>query len=287
LIRVFWSKLLVFLEMIKFEHSVFALPFAYAGLFLASNGLPSMRHFFWVTIAMVSFRTLSMALNRVIDKQIDTANPRTQARALPQGHLSESFVWIVILLSWIIFAVSAYKLNALCLVLSVIPILLTIVYPFMKRFSFMSHFVLGLILGIAPYGAWIAVREGFSLIPTALTLGVMFWVAGFDMIYALQDMKFDRLQGLHSFPAKFGEAKTLLATRVLHGLSVLCWAVAGLGGGLGIIFWVGMGIVFLFLVREHWIIRSYGKAKMNEAFFGMNAIVSVVLFIAVGLDVII
>lgn len=272
--------------MIKFEHSLFALPFAYLGLFFAEKKVPSVFLLFWITVAMVSFRTLAMGLNRLLDRAIDAENPRTESRALPQRKIRTGFVWLAALAALVIFEWSAFTLGALCFWLSPVPVALAWVYPLTKRFTQFSHFVLGLVLGIAPYGAWIASRQSFGWAPAFLTAGVMMWVAGFDMIYALQDMDFDRKRGLYSVPAKFGEARTLTITRLLHGLAVLCWAVAGFLNGAGLIYGLGLVLVAYFLIREHQLICSAGIAKMNEAFFVMNAVVSVALFLAIVLDVV-
>ena len=272
--------------MIKFEHSIFALPFAYLGLFFAEKKVPSAFLVIWITVAMVSFRTLAMSLNRLLDRAIDAENPRTEGRALPQRKIRASFVWFAALVSLLIFEWSAFTLGPLCFRLSPIPLVLAWIYPLTKRFTWVSHFVLGLVLGIAPYGAWIASRQSLGWVPAFLTAGVMLWVAGFDMIYALQDIDFDRKCGLYSMPAKFGETRTLQITRVLHGLAVLCWAVAGLLNGAGLIYGLGLVLVVYFLLREHQLIRSSGIAKMNEVFFVMNAVVSVALFLAVVLDVV-
>ncbi|MFA7255017.1 MAG: UbiA-like polyprenyltransferase [Candidatus Omnitrophota bacterium] len=281
-----FAKFWLFLEMIKFEHSIFALPFAYLGLFFAEKKVPSLFLFFWITIAMVSFRTLAMALNRLLDRKIDAENPRTSGRALPQKKIRTSFVWLAALVSLLIFEVSAYKLGSLCFWLSPVPVALAWIYPLTKRFTWASHFVLGLVLGIAPYGAWIAVTGQFAWAPAFLTAGVICWVAGFDMIYALQDVDFDRRRGLYSVPAKFGEVRTLQLTRGLHALAVLCWAAAGFLNGAGRVYGLGLILVVYFLIREHQLIRSFGIAKMNEAFFVMNAVVSLALFLAVVLDVV-
>jgi 4-hydroxybenzoate polyprenyltransferase len=280
-----FSKLSLFLEMIKFEHSIFALPFAYLGLFMAGRRWPELSVFIWVTVAMVSFRTLAMSLNRLFDQAIDAKNPRTQFRALPQKKIQAWFVWLVTAMSLFIFEWSASELGALCFWLSPVPLALAVLYPFTKRFTWLSHFVLGAVLGIAPYGAWIAVTGEFAWAPAFLTAGVLCWVAGFDMIYAFQDISFDIQHGLFSFPAKFGIAKTLLLTRGLHALAVLCWAAAGFLNGAGLIYGLGLVVVAYFLVREHQLIRSAGIAKMNEAFFVMNAVVSLTLFAAVVLDI--
>lgn len=282
----FFAKFALFLEMIKFEHSIFALPFAYLGLLMAAGAGPSFFVFFWVTVAMVSFRTMAMGLNRLLDLRIDAANPRTEGRALPQKKLRVSLVWGLVVLSFLIFEWSAYRLGSLCFLLSPVPVVFGVLYPFTKRFTWLSHFVLGLVLGMAPYGAWIAVTGQFAWVPAFLTAGVLCWVAGFDMIYALQDAEFDRSYGLYSVPAKFGKTRTLQGTQVLHAAAVLFWAVAGYLNGAGWIYGLGLGLAACFLVREHYVVRSSGVAKMNEAFFVMNAVVSITLFLAVVLDII-
>ncbi|HOW87278.1 MAG TPA: UbiA-like polyprenyltransferase [Candidatus Omnitrophota bacterium] len=279
-----FAKAAVFLEMIKFEHSVFALPFAYLGLFFGVGGVPDFFLFFWVTVAMVSFRTMAMAMNRLLDRALDAENPRTQGRALPQKKIRVRSVWIATAVSLLVFEISAYLLGPLCFALSPVPVFLAGVYPFTKRFTWLSHFVLGLILGIAPYGAWIAATGKFGWAPMFLTIGVMCWVAGFDMIYALQDIDFDMKKGLFSFPSRFGIAATLKFTRLLHAASVFCWFAAGFLAGMGICYWVGLIVVTGFLIRENQLVRSFGVSKINEAFFLTNAVVSIVLFVSVVLD---
>ncbi len=281
------SKIKVFLEMIKFEHSIFALPFAYLGLFLgehAQGHWPRPHLFFGVTVAMVSFRTMGMALNRIIDSHIDGRNPRTKNRALPAGKLKISFVWLATAVSFFVFEASAWLLGPLCFLLSPIPVFFAVLYPWMKRFTWLSHVVLGIILGIAPYGAWLASQRSFSWIPGLLSLGVICWVTGFDMIYALQDIDFDRQSGLYSFPARFGYDASLFTTRILHVLTVAAWIFLGKLAGLGIVYFLGMGIVIFFLVREHWLVWSFGLQKLNEAFFTMNAVVSLSVFLATVID---
>ena len=282
--RQFLDKLRVFLEMIKFEHSIFALPFAYSGLFLAANGWPHWHSFLWVSIAMVSFRTYAMSLNRIIDRMIDARNPRTKDRALPAGRLTVMFVWLVSVFSLIIFEVSAYQLPTICFKLSWIPSLLALLYPLTKRFTWLSHFVLGIILGIAPYGAWLGEGREFSWTPGCLTLGVSCWVAGFDIIYALQDLDFDKSHQLYSFPSRFGLEAGLVAPRILHGLALFSWIAAGWIAPLGLIYFIGLFLAGLALIRENWLIRSGGMGKLQDAFFKMNAFVSSVLFLSVWFD---
>jgi len=218
-LKTLFGKIRIFLSDIKLEHSLFALPFAYLGLFFAEKKMPGFFLFFWITIAMVSFRTMAMGLNRLLDRTIDGENPRTQGRALPLKKIRPGFVWLAVAVSLLVFEWSAYKLGPLCFWLSSIPVALAGIYPLTKRFTWLSHFVLGLVLGIAPYGAWIASRGSFGWTPAFLTAGVMLWVAGFDMIYALQDKDFDQKRGLYSVPALFGEARTIQITRLLHGVA--------------------------------------------------------------------
>lgn len=279
-----WHKTKVFLEMIKFEHSIFALPFAYLGLILGEGGWPRLNIFFWVTIAMVSFRTMGMAINRLVDLPIDALNPRTKNRALPAGKIKVPFVGVAAILSFAIFEASTYVLGPACFKLSPVPVFLAILYPYLKRFTWFSHLVLGMILAIAPYGAWLASRGEFSWIPGLVSIGVMTWVCGFDMIYALQDVDFDKKYGLYSFPSRFSIENTLSMTKILHLITIISWLGVGYSANLGPVYLAGMALVTAFLVREHWLIHTSGLAKIDEAFFTMNAVVSVAVFLAVVLD---
>ena len=284
MVQGFMGKTRLFLEMIRFEHSIFALPFAYLGLVLAEEGWPRLSLLIWVTVAMVSFRTMAMGMNRLIDRAIDQKNPRTQNRALPAGNLRVPFVWGITAFSFLIFEWSAYQLGILCFALSPIPVLLAWAYPWMKRFSWLSHLLLGIILGIAPYGAWLASRGEFSWIPGLFLIGIAAWVAGFDIIYALQDIQFDREEGLHSLPARFGSEKSLMITRVLHVVTIAAWVTAGWLAGRGGIYMSGMALAAFFLIREHWLARSFQTEKLQQAFFSMNAIISIAVFVAVLMD---
>ena len=280
-----FQKISVFLEMIKFEHSLFALPFAYLGMILAAHGWPGWEKFFWITCAMVSFRTMAMAANRLVDASIDALNPRTATRAIPAGLLKRSFVWSAAILSLILFIFVCSKLNPLCLKLSIVPIALAWLYPLLKRFSILCHFLLGFVLGIAPYGAWLAIDPEYSWTPGFFMLGVLFWVAGFDIIYALLDLDFDRAQGLYSVPAKLGDQKSRVLARVLHGLTLCFWIAAGLAAHLSWFYFSGLLIAAVLMAREHWLIRSdFNPARMNVAFFNLNAWISAIIFIAATLD---
>lgn len=278
------ARPLLFFKDIKFEHTLFALPFAYFGLFLAEEGWPRLGLFFWVTLAMVSFRTFAMAVNRVIDHEIDARNPRTESRALPQKKLTPRFVSWAAVFSLLIFLASAGVLGPLCLALSPVPIFLAWVYPYLKRFTWLSHGVLGIILGMAPYGAWLASRGEFSWIPGFLLIGVASWVAGFDILYSLQDDEFDRAFGLKSVPVQFGERCSLAIAGLLHGMALASWIGAGALAGLGWFYGIGVAAAALFLFREHWIVHRFGRSRLEQAFFTMNAGMSVVIFLAALLD---
>ncbi len=270
----------IFFKEIKFEHSLFALPFAYLGLFLAEEGRPHFFVFFWVTVAMVGFRTFAMAMNRLVDRKIDAQNPRTSSRALPQKKLQPRFVGISAFFALIVFLGSVRMLGPLCLLLSPIPIVLAVLYPYLKRFTWLSHLCLGIILGLSPYGAWLAARGEFSWIPGLLLIGVTSWVAGFDILYSLQDLEFDRSAGLHSFPVRFGKPSALIIAGLLHAAALLAWAGVGELAGLGWFYRFGLIGAAFFLLREHWLIRRFGLAKIEQAFFTMNVGVSFALLIA-------
>lgn len=274
----------IFFKDIKFEHSLFALPFAYLGLFLAEGGAPRFFILFWVTAAMVGFRTFAMAMNRLIDREIDAKNPRTESRALPQKKLLPRFVGMSALFALVIFLGSVWVLGPLCFFLSPIPIFLAVIYPYLKRFTWLSHVALGIILGISPYGAWLAARAEFSWIPGLLLIGVTGWVAGFDILYSLQDLEFDRSFGLQSVPVRFGKERTLGVASALHGTALLSWAGAGALAGLGWFYGLGLVGAGFFLWREHWLIRRFGLAKIKQAFFTMNVGVSFALLIAALID---
>jgi len=278
------NKFKVFLEMIKFEHTLFALPFAYLGLFYAEGGLPRLSVFLWVTVAMVGLRTASMAFNRLADRRIDAQNPRTQGWALPRGDLSPRFVVGAAAVSLLVYFLAAANLNKLCLFLSPIPAVMMLIYPFMKRFTWFAHFFLGMILGIAPAAGWVASQGTITSECWLLWAAVFLWVAGFDMIYALQDIQFDTKQGLHSFPSRFGYSASVITTRVLHLAMLLLLFQFGQSAGFGAIYWAGLGLCVFFLLREHWVVARDGLSGISEAFFRMNVLISLTLFLTVSLE---
>jgi 4-hydroxybenzoate polyprenyltransferase len=270
--------------MIKWEHSVFALPFALCGAVLAANGLPSLRQLLWIIVAMVSARSAAMAFNRLADASIDAANPRTRTRALPAGSLSPNFVVSFVTISCAIFIVASSQLNQLTLWLSPVALAVVLLYSYTKRFTRWSHLVLGFALGIAPSAAWIAVRGSFDLRILLLTLAVTFWVAGFDVLYSCQDYDFDRSAGLHSIPRSVGISKSLWIARGFHILMLVLLAGMIPAFALGKLAIVGLIVVALLLAYEHSLLAANDLSKMNAAFFTMNGVISVVFFLFVAGD---
>ncbi len=271
-------RLTVTLEMIQFQHTIFALPFAFTGMILAARGLPSWRTALWVLVAMVGARSAAMTFNRIVDRGYDKANPRTTSRALPRGTLSVGFAAGFAVASVALFVLAAAMLNPLCLALSPVALLVILGYSFTKRFTSLSHFVLGLSLAIAPVGGWLAVRGSFEIPPLLLSFAVLTWTAGFDILYSCQDLDFDRGAGLHSLPARWGARVSLHVSSALHGLMVL--ALVGLSplADLGWIYLVGLGLIAAFLFYEHTLVSPTDLSRLNIAFFRLNAWVSVFLF---------
>ncbi len=274
------------LEMIKIEHTLFALPFALLGAVLGANGLPSLKQFFWIVAAMVGARSAAMAFNRIADRRIDARNPRTSMRALPAGLLSVGFVWIFTLVAAALFLLAAAMLNNLTLILAPVALGSVLLYSFTKRWTQLSHVVLGWCLSIAPTGAWIAVRgEIGSPTPLLLSLVVLLWTAGFDVLYACQDYEFDRAEGLHSIPAKFGIAKALWISRALHAGAFLALIWLYLVTHLGPVALIGVIATAALLLYQHRLVRPDDLGRLNAAFFTTNAFVSVVLLVTFGFAV--
>ena len=279
------NKLKVYLEMIKFQHSIFALPFAYLGAFLSQMRVPGLVTLLWITLAMVGARSFAMALNRLIDLEIDRRNPRTAERALPKKLLSVSTVILFILLSLAIFLLAVYNLAPICRYLWPFVILPFVVYPYTKRFTWLSHFVLGLCLGLAPAGAWLAVTNTVSLDPLLIGGAVLLWVAGFDIIYAIMDIDFDRQYGLFSIPSKFGVKRSLALTKLLHTASIAIFTWIGIRLGLGLLYFIGIAVTAILLIYENSLIKPNDLSRLNLAFFTMNGVVSVVMFCFVAFEV--
>jgi len=272
------------LEMIKWEHSVFALPFALCGAVLAAGGLPAWHQLAWIIVAMIAARSAAMAFNRLADVSIDAANPRTAVRALPAGLLTPSFVSAFVAISCGVFILAALQLNRLTLVLSPVALAVVLLYSYSKRFTRFSHLFLGFALGIAPAAAWIAVRGSLDPRILLLTAAVTCWVGGFDVIYACQDYEFDRNYGLHSLPRHLGIKTALWIARGLHVVMLGLLVALVMVFGLGKLAAVGVVAVAGLLTYEHALVRHDDLSKLNAAFFTMNGLISVVFFVFVAAD---
>ena len=285
-----WGKIRTTLEMIKFEHSVFALPFALTGMLLAVREEGFSRRDLgnklgWIILAMVGARSAAMAFNRIVDAAIDARNPRTKMRAIPAGLLSKAFTWGFVVVASGLFFLAAARLNSLCLKLAPVALGVVFLYSYTKRFTALSHLVLGLALGIAPAAAWIAVRGRLDWPILLLTAAVMLWVAGFDIIYACQDYDFDRAEGLRSLPARLGIARALWVARFLHVVMVglLLWLSGALA--LGPLSVAGIAVVTALLAWEHSLVKPHDLSRVNAAFFTVNGCVSVLFFLFWTADV--
>ncbi len=271
------------LEMIKIEHTLFALPFAFLGAVLAAGGIPTFWQIIWIIAAMVGARSTAMAFNRIVDKEFDARNPRTKIRAIPSGALSVGFVWGFTLISAAVFFVAAAMLNRLTLFLSPVALASILLYSYTKRWTLLSHLVLGWCLGIAPTGAWIAVRGTIdSPVPLLLSLLVMLWTAGFDVLYACQDYEFDCREGLYSIPARFGIARSLWISRALHAGAFAALVALYFLTNLGALAIVGVIATGALLIYQHTLVRATDLSRLNAAFFTTNAFVSVILFLTFG-----
>lgn len=283
------GKLGVFLEMIKIEHTIFALPFAFMGAIVGAytllDSLPSWSEIGWILVAMVGARTAAMGLNRVIDRLIDARNPRTAMRAIPAGLLGVKEVGLYIALSFGILFLAASQLDPICLYLMPIAVFFLVIYSYTKRFTWLCHIVLGLTIGLAPLGAWVAVTGEFTLTAWLLYVANVFWLAGFDIIYACQDYEFDRTNGIRSIPARFGLKRALQLAALFHiitasGLIAILWTAS-----LGWIYAVGLIIVSGILLFEHAIVKPDNLSRLQTAFFSMNGLLSVVMFVFTFIDV--
>jgi 4-hydroxybenzoate polyprenyltransferase len=274
-----WRRVRILMEAIKFEHTIFALPFALMGLVYASDGLPPARVLGWVLVAMVGARTAAMAFNRIADRAVDALNPRTRKRALPAGLLTVRQMATLMAIAILAFVYAAYQLNWLCFWLSPVALVIILGYSYSKRFTPLSHYWLGLSLGIAPSATWIAVRGTLDLPPILLTLGVTFWVAGFDILYSLQDYEFDQQYGLRSLPETLGKARAIAVSRLSHLLCVLFFAAAGWNLGAGWLYYLGVAFAALMLAYEQSLVKPDDLSKLDIAFFTMNGYVSIGLFL--------
>ena len=274
------ATLRTYLEMIRFSHTVFALPFALMGAVLAAGGIPPADKLLWILVAMVGARSGAMGVNRLADRHLDALNPRTQGRALPQGRIAPGEAWVFVVASFGVFLWAAWRLNPLCFALAPVAILIIAGYSYTKRFTPLSHLILGLSLGLAPIGAWIAVAGRLALGPLILGAAVLFWVAGFDVLYALLDIEFDRQTGLFSLPARLGEQGGLLVARLFHGLTLVGFAVLIPLLRLGPVYAAGLLVASALLVYEHVLLHRHGLAKVEVACFNVNAVLSVGMFLS-------
>ena len=270
-------KLKIILEMIKFEHTVFALPFAVMSAFIAAGGLPALHKLGWILVAMIGARSCAMAFNRLADAEIDSRNPRTAMRAIPAGLITKEAVWIFTLVSAGLLVFAAWQLNPLAFALSPVALAVIMGYSYTKRFTALSHFWLGLALSISPVGAWIAIKGRFDWTPIILCGVVMLWTAGFDIIYACQDVKFDKSHGLHSIPARLGIRWALRLSSALHVVAVLLLLGIPYLTQLGIFYYIGVGIVVIIFIYEHAIVKPNDLSRVNLAFFTLNGTISLVL----------
>jgi 4-hydroxybenzoate polyprenyltransferase len=274
-----------FARLVKIEHTVFALPFAYVGAFLALGTTPSAAELFWVTLAMVGARSLAMALNRLIDVEIDARNPRTARRELPAGRLTRAQVLAFCLASLAFFLLAVWQLDPLVRWLWPIPVVAFVIYPYLKRFTWLGHLWLGAVDGLAPVGAWVALTGELPWQSWVLGAAVAAWVAGFDLFYALLDVEVDRRERLHSWATRWGVRGTFASARALHTATVLLLAAAGLGLDVGVLYWLGVTVVAVLLVYEHAIVRPDDLRRLDTAFFTINGVISVVFGAFVVADV--
>jgi 4-hydroxybenzoate polyprenyltransferase len=279
------NRMAVVLEMIKFEHSVFALPFALVGAILAAraaNSLPAWRQILWIVVAMVGARSAAMTMNRIADRRYDGQNPRTANRAIPKGELSVAFAWTFTVIASVVLVVAAWQLNPLALKLSPVALAILFLYSYTKRFTSLSHFVLGFCLGMSPAAAWIAIRGSLDWRMLILCAAVTLWVGGFDVLYACQDVEFDKSSGLYSIPKKFGIAHALLIARGMHIVMIALLAWLALSFQLPWPAWMGVFLVAALLAYEHSLVRPNDLTKMNAAFFAVNGYISLVFLLFWG-----
>lgn len=279
----FIDKLGTTLRMIKFEHTLFALPFAFLGAIMAAEGWPSGWQILWITVAMIGARSAAMTFNRIADRDIDAANPRTANREIPSGQLSLGFAWVFFIASVAIFLIAAYSLNWLTFALSPVALISILGYSYAKRFTAFAHVLLGWALAISPTAAWIAVRGTIdSEVPLLLSLFVLMWTAGFDVLYACQDYEFDKRSGLHSIPARFGIKNALLISRLFHAQAFIVLVILFFALGLGWVAMAGVLAVAVLMIYQHSLVKPNDLSRMNAAFFTTNAFVSVILFLTFG-----
>ncbi|MCL6582360.1 MAG: putative 4-hydroxybenzoate polyprenyltransferase [bacterium] len=281
------ERIKIILEMIKFEHTIFALPFALLAAFLAARGWPDPLRLLWILVAMVGARSAAMSFNRLVDAPFDARNPRTQDRAIPAGKIKRSEVIVFLLISCLLFFYAAYSLNRLCLLLSPWVLAILLLYSYTKRFTSFAHLILGFCLGLSPLGGWIAISGRFDWLPVVLGLGVLLWVSGFDIIYACLDHDFDQQANLYSIPCRFGIRTGLWISALLHiGAAVFFFLLFPMAG-LGLVYLIGYLVTVFFLFYQHWIVRPDDLSRVNLSFFVFNGIISIVLCTAAIIDLLI
>jgi len=273
-------------SLVRIEHTVFALPFAYVGTFLAEGDWPGLAEILWITVAMIGARTVAMALNRLVDAELDAKNPRTASRELPSGALSRGQVLLLSAIALLVFLVAVFQLDAIVRWLWPIPVAMFFVYPYLKRFTWLSHVWLGSCLGLAPVGAWLAVSGTAPWEAWAIGGAVLLWVAGFDFFYSLFDLEHDRTAGLHSWAVRFGVHGVFRGARSFHLGTLVLLSAAGAGLGVGAWYWVGVLAVAVLLAYEHALVRPDDLRRLDAAFFTVNGVISVVFFVFVALDVV-
>ncbi len=278
-----WQKIAILLEMIKFKHTVFAMPFALIGAFLAGRGVPDFSVFFWVVLAMVGARTSAMGFNRIADRRFDAANPRTAGRALPAGEVTLVASWGMVLMAAALFFFACFMLNPMALLIAPVALTLTLFYSLTKRFTWLCHVVLGVALAFSPLGGWVAVAASLEGYPWVLSLGVLFWVAGFDCIYACLDADFDREAGLYSMPAIFGRRNGFRVAVGFHVLAFGLFILTGMQMGLNLWYFAGIGVTGVALFYQHFIVNPQDLSRIRQSFFSMNGLIALTLFLATWL----
>ena len=279
-----WEKIKILLEMIKFKHTVFAMPFAFMGAFLAGGGPPELRVFILVVLAMVGARTCAMGFNRIVDSRFDAANPRTASRAIPAGKVSLAESWGMVIISGCLFFAACFFLNRLTFLIAPFALALTLVYSLTKRFSWLCHLVLGVALAFSPLGGWVAVAGSLDGYPWVLSLGVLFWVTGFDCIYACLDADFDRRAGLYSMPAILGRKRSFQLAVAFHALAFVLFTLTGIVSGLNMFYFVGIVLTGTALFYQHLIVNPKDLSRIKVSFFSMNGFIALVLFGATWLS---
>ncbi|AGF79275.1 4-hydroxybenzoate polyprenyltransferase [Desulfocapsa sulfexigens DSM 10523] len=282
-----FQKITVLLEMIKFKLTIFAMPFAFMGAFLAERGVPDALTFLWVVLAMVGARTCAMGFNRIVDARFDSANPRTADRAIPSGAVSSVEAWIMVIAAGALFFFAAWSLNPLTLKLAPVALGLTLFYSLTKRFTSFCHLILGVALAFSPLGGWVAVQGSLISYPWALSLGVLFWIAGFDTIYACLDADFDKKAGLHSLPSQLGQTNAFRLAVLFHIIAFCLFAFAGVQAGLNLVYYIGVLIAAGVIFYQHKLVNPNDLSKIKGSFFSLNGIISMVLFAATWLSLII